>query len=155
MAFLHNLKLWLSPPRILDPDFGDLVFIYISKWPERSYWEAEWKFPPTGTVVAIALRGGEAGPDSETRQFYLNLLSRYDAILRACRPELERVFRTWRNAQLPENIFGVVKLTGFGVEDPAEQPVRWDISFETTDDNWLGISIPFVGETAQEAMVDT
>jgi hypothetical protein len=31
--------------------------------------------------------------------------------------------------------------------------VRCDISFETTGDEYLGISIPFVGETAMEAEV--
>jgi hypothetical protein len=36
MRFLHNCKLWLSPLRMTDPDFGNLVFIHSSKFPERS-----------------------------------------------------------------------------------------------------------------------
>ncbi len=97
MAFLHNLKLWLSPLRMTDPDFGNLLFMHISRWPERSYWECEWNFPKTGTVVSIALPGGESGPLPEARQFYLSLPARYDQILAECRPRLEKVFNDWLN----------------------------------------------------------
>jgi len=62
MGFLHNLKFWLSPPKMTDPDFGNLTFMHIGKHPERSYWECEWAFPPSGTVIEITLNGGESGP---------------------------------------------------------------------------------------------
>jgi hypothetical protein len=52
-------------------------------------------------------------------------------------------------------MFTVVKLTGFGLKNPKEHPIRWDVSFETTGENWLGITIPFVAEAAMEAVVDT
>ena len=44
---------------------------------------------------------------------------------------------------------------GREVEDLRAQPVAWDIAFETTGEMWLGITIPFVGDTAKEAVVDT
>jgi hypothetical protein len=49
----------------------------------------------------------------------------------------------------------VVKLAGFDVEDPKARPLERDISFETTGEKWLGIVIPFRGDTPQEAVVDT
>lgn len=155
MRFLHNLKLWLSPPKMIDPDFGNLTFLHMEKHPERSYWECQWMFRPTGTVVGITLRGGESGPSNDARQFYLGLPERYDSILTACRPGLEQVFRDWRAGHVPEDVFTAVKLTGFGLEDPKEQPIRWDVGFETTDDDWLAITIPFVGDSPEEPVVDT
>jgi hypothetical protein len=155
MGLLRNLKLWLSPPRMNDPAFGSLVFMHISKWPERSYWECEWSFPETGTVVGISLPGGEAGPQPEAREFYLGLPKRFKHILVLCRPKLEQAFRDWRKRELPQDIFTVLKLAGFGLEDPKEQPVRWDVGFETTDDDWLGITIAFVGDTPMDPVVDT
>ncbi len=155
MRFLHNLKLWLSPPKMTDPDFGNLTFMHIGKHPERSYWEGEWMFPRTGTVVGITLRGGERGPDNEARQFYLGLPARFDTIRIACRPSLEQVFRNWRGGHVPQDVFTAVKLTGFGVEDPQELPIRWEVGFETTDGDWLGITIPFVGDRPNEPLVDT
>jgi hypothetical protein len=154
MGFLRNLKLWLLPLRMTDPDFGNLVFIHISKWPERSYWECEWMFPATGTVTIIAFPGDENGPRPEPRPFYLGLPGRFGQILAACRPRLEQVFNDHLHRPLPQDIFTVVKLAGFSLEDPKEQPARWDISFETTGYEYLGISIPFVGDAAMEAEVD-
>ena len=129
--------------------------MHIGKHPERSYWECEWIFPKTGSPVAVALRGGESGPSPEVREFYLSLSGQFERIMALCRPRLEQVFTEWFGQSLPENIFVVLKLSGFGVEDPKEQPVRWDVSFETTGEKWLGITIPFVGDTPSEATVDT
>lgn len=155
MTFLHNLKLWLSPLRITDPDFGNLVFMHFSKFPERSYWECEWTFPKTGLPVAIALKGGENGPRPEAREFYLSLPERFEEIMVSCRPQLDQVFKEWLGQSLPDDAFRVLKLSGFGLEDPEERPVRWDVSFETTGEKWLGVTVPFVGDAAGKATVDT
>jgi hypothetical protein len=155
MGFLHNLKLRFSPPRITDPDFGSLLFMFIPNRPERSYWECEWTFPKTGTTISISLPGGESGPMPEARQFYLGLPARFDRILALSRPKLEQVFKAWLDQDLPQDIFTVVKLAGFGLEDAKARPVQWDISFETTGAKWLGITIPFVNDIAQDAFVDT
>jgi len=155
MGFLHNLNLRFSPPRIDDPDFGTLLFMFISNAPERSYWEGEWKFPSTGTDISIALPGDERGPLPEARHFYLSLPGRFAEVLEAARPRLQNVFREWLRQDLPEDIFTVVKLAGFDVEDLRERPLKWDISFETTGEKWLGIVVPFVGDAPLEATVDT
>jgi hypothetical protein len=155
MGILRNLKLRFSTPRITDPDFGSLLFMFIANAPEKSYWECEWTFPKTATVINIVLPGGEDGPMPEARQFFLSLPGRYDQILAAARPKLEQVFKTWLQQDLPQDIFTVLELGGFGVEDPRVQPVEWDVEFETTGEKWLGITIPFIGDIAQEAIVDT
>ena len=155
MKFLHNLKLWLKPPRIVDPDFGSLHFIHISKRPERSYWEGEWVFPGTDTVVAISLDGDENGPKPRTREFYLGLPARFTQILTLSRPQLQQVFQKWLHKPLPPDICSAVELSGFSLEESESNPVHWNISFETIDDPWLSVTIPFVGDQAMEAIVDT
>ncbi len=155
MSIFHNLKLRLSPLRINDPDFGPLLFIFIPNAPDQSYWEGEWTFPKTGSKISIGLPGDEHGPHSAARQFYLKLPGRFEQIISAARPELQKVLSKWRQQDLPPDIFTVITLTGFGLENPKEQPLRWDISFETTGDTWLSITIPFVRDTAQPSIVDT
>ena len=155
MSLLHNLKLRFKPPRIADPDFGALLFMFIPNFPERSYWECEWTFPNTGSVISIGIPGGEEGPSSAARQFYLDLPGRFEEILEAARPRIVEVFRTCLEQDLPQDIFTVVKLSGFGLEDVKSRPLQWNISFETTGKKWLGIVVPFVGDTAQQAIVDT
>jgi len=155
MSFLKSLKLRFSPPRLSDADFGNLLFMYIANAPERSYWECEWKFPRTGTIISIAIPGDDTGPDSRARKFFLALPTRFESIVAACRPQLQEVFSHWLQRDLPADIFSVVKLAGFDLEDPQETLPKWDIAFETTGDKWLGIRIPFVGEVPQKAVVDT
>ncbi len=155
MSILHDLKLKLTPPRITDPDLGSMVFLSDLIAPERSYWECEWTFPKTGTAITISLPGDENGPAPETREFYLSLPERFEAILAAARPKLEKIFEEWLKQDLPQDIFSALKLTGFEIEDAKTLPLRWDISFETTGELWLGIIIPFIGDTAQAAVVDT
>lgn len=155
MGFLRNLKLWLHPPRMSDPDFGTLVFMHSSKAPERSYREGESNFPNTGTLVFISLRGDESGPTLDAKRFYLGLPDRFEQILATCRPKLEKFFEDWLGQPLPPNIFSALKLSGFDVEDLSQRPIHWDVSLEATGDKWLGITVPFVGETATEAWVDT
>lgn len=155
MGIIHNLKLRFSPPQITDPDFGNLRFMFVPNAPERSCWECEWRFPKTGTEICILFPGDESGPLPEARKFYLSLPGRFEQILAAARPRLEEVFRFRLQRELPQDIFTVVSLAGFGMESPTAQPVRWDVEFEMTGDVWLGITIPFVDEMAQKAVVDT
>jgi len=155
MGLLHNLKLRFSPPRMTDPDFGSLLFMFIPNAPERSYWECEWTFPETGSMVSIAMPGGESGPMPEARQFYLSLPGRFEELLTAARPKLEQVLKTWLQGELPQDLFTAVKLAGFGIENLRARPVEWNIGFETTGEKWLGITIRFAGDEPQEAVVDT
>jgi hypothetical protein len=155
MEFLHNMKLWLSPTKITDPVFGNLIFMHIEKHLERSYWEGRWTLPGFAHVVEVFLRGGEDGPHEDARRFYLNLPGRFEQILESCRPPLASVFRGWLNRDLPDDIFSKLKLASFDVDDAESSPLRWSVSFETTDENWLGIMVPFVDDAAGEAEVDT
>ena len=149
------MKLWLSPPKIVDPIFGDLVFMHTEKRPERSYWEGEWTLPGSGYSVGISLRGGERGPSEDSRRFYLSLPDRIEQIVERCRPPLARVFREWLNKDLPDDLFQELKLTGFNVDDPKGHPLHWSVWFETTGEKWLGIEIPFIDDAAGDAEVDT
>jgi hypothetical protein len=101
------------------------------------------------------LPGDEAGPFPESREFFLALPAKFDEILMLARPKIQAVFHEWLNRTLPENIFTEVKLTGFDLENARVSLVRWHISFETLGDKWLGITIPFVDNIPQDAVVDT
>jgi hypothetical protein len=156
MGFWENLKRRLSPPRMLDPDFGPLLFMYIPNAPERSYWEADdWLFRPTQTRIGIALPGPKEGPLQEGRQFYLQLVDRFDNIMEHVRPELDRVAREWLGRPLATDLWADFKLAGFDVEEPSANLVEWTVSFEATGETWLGVTIPFLDNDVRPAVVDT
>jgi hypothetical protein len=96
LKFLEALRLRWRPPRIVDNEFGALIYMYISTAPERSYWECEgWVFPPTQTRVGISLPGNLEGPTADARRFYRGLGARFEDCLTRARPELEMAFETW------------------------------------------------------------
>lgn len=154
MSILGDLKTAVRPLRLVDPDFGKITFIRIKRHPERSYWEGELALA-NGMVASICIPGDEDGPSAAAREFYLKLPERFDGIVETCRPKLEQVFREWRQQDLPENILSVLSSVGFDVENPGSMPVRWGVTFETKGNKWLGIAIPFVDDSAGEAIVDT
>jgi hypothetical protein len=156
MGFIDRLLSPFKPPERMDPDFGRLLYMHIARDPAKSYWEAEWLFPPTGTRIAIGLPGTkEGGPLPEARVFYLATVPRFAEILARVRPALDRVFTRWLSRPLPADLWSELKLAGIGLEDPRTTPMEWDVSFETTGTKWLGITVPFVGEEPGDAVVDT
>lgn len=152
---LKTLKLRLRPPRLQDPVFGQLTYMYIPRDPGRSYWEGEWLFPPTRTRVAVSLPGGIEGPAESGRTFYLKLAARFGEIIQKARPLLDQVFLQWLGRPINPDIWQDVELGGFGVEDPAADPLAWDVGFETKGEKWLGITVPFVGDDPQQPVIDT
>jgi|SoiMetStandDraft_2_1073263.scaffolds.fasta_scaffold02037_9 hypothetical protein len=155
MGLLTQLRLRFRPPVLDDPDFGRLLYMYIPRYPARSYWEGEWWFPPTNTKVTVSLPGTLAGPRESGRAFYLGLPARFDQLIERVRPVLDEVFRQWLGRPLRADVWQDVKLGGFGVEDPDVVPIRWDVGFETVGEKWLGITIPVVGEEPQNPTIDT
>src|SRR5437867_7875098 len=121
----------------------------------NSYWEGEWLFPATRTKVAIALPGGLDGPDIKARAFYLELSTQFDHVVKQVWPALDRVFREWIGRPLDTDLWKDVRLSGFGVEPLNIVPITWDVMFETTGEKWLAITVPFVGDSPQDPVVDT
>src|SRR5262245_41123145 len=131
MGLLDWLMLTLKPPRLDDPDFGRLTFMYISNAPEKSYWEAEWRFLPVGYEVSIALPGDKSGPAPGAKAFYFSRAAEFERILALVRPGLDAVCRQWLGRPLAEDMWNDVKLAGFSVDDLGETPLSWDVAFET------------------------
>lgn len=155
MRLLNKVLRRFQPRSIDDPTFGRLLFMSVKHDASKSYWEGEWTFPPTGTAISIGLPGGEEGPLAESRAFFIDMPGRFDGVLKAVRPALDSVFREWLGRPINEDIWSDVQLAGFGLENPMAAPVEWDIGFETTGEKWLGITVPFVGDSPQTPVVDT
>ena len=129
MSLLDRVLSHFRPPTLDDPDFGRLLYMHIARDPSRSYWECEWRFPPTGTHISIGLPGSKAGPLPESRAFFLALAPGFSDIMTKVRPAVDRVVREWLGRPLAVNLWEDVKLAGFGLEDPREMPTRWDVAF--------------------------
>jgi hypothetical protein len=152
MKFFKAIRDRFRTPRMVDPDFGELAYM-------GSYWEGEWTFPPTETTISIFLPGDESGPYPESRQWNFDLIPRYPKILELAKPlltsKLADMADWWLEGDMPEDIFTVVRLTGFGVTDPRTDPIEWNVSFETIGDRWVSVTVNFVGDEPEVASADT
>jgi hypothetical protein len=43
---------------------------------------------------------------------------------------------------------------GLAVKDPRENPVQWDVSFDAKGDEYLGVQIRFIGDSAMPPEVE-
>jgi hypothetical protein len=155
MKLLNRLLAPFLPPAIEDSDFGTLHFVHVPRNPAKSYWECEWLFQPTNTRIPIALAGGDEGPTTAARNFYLQLRDEFPRILNVARPKINRAILDWLNRPLNTNLWEDVRLHGFSADDLEANPIEWHISFETTGSKWISIKVPFRGDVPQEPVIET
>ncbi|HET9887185.1 MAG TPA: hypothetical protein VFR10_06690 [bacterium] len=155
MKLLQRILAPFIPPVLVDPDFGALLYMNIPRNPSKSYWECEWMFPPTKSRIAIALPGGPDGPAAASREFYLKLREDFPRVLELARPKVNQAILDWLNRPLNTDLWIDVKLSGFGIDDLEANPPDWEMSFETTGEKWISITIPFKGEVPGDPIIDT
>lgn len=155
MSIFGKVLKRFQPQTTEDPVFGRLTYMHIKQDPTKSYWEAEYVFPPTGKVVSAGLQGGKDGPLPESREFYLGMQDRFADLMKTVLPILDQVFQERLGRPLSADPWADIEFAGFDVDDPTEQPCKWDAMFEATGEKWLGITVPFVGEKVQPPVIDT
>lgn len=151
MNFFKRIKLFFSPRVIQDEMLGKLTFIYISNFPERSYWEGEWLFPTTQTVITILLKGGESGPLPEFLEWYRGLPARYSKVIKTVEQKLADAYEELYSKKPPRDFVNQFTFAGASVLDPRAQDVEWDLSFDITVGDVYSVTVPFVGDKAGNA----
>lgn len=155
MAPLDLIRHKFSSKTLIDPIFGEATFIAMPRAPHKAYWECQWRFPVTSSVINIAMPGDENGPFPETRNFYTDLADRFHKHLLTAKPHLQKAFNAQYGIELPKDIFSVMTLSGFDLENPHTSPRRWEMSFTTRPHlKSRFFTIPFEGDTALPAIID-
>ena len=158
MSLFDRSDDWLQvAPQVSDPDFGRMTFWRNAKEPERSFWEGLWSHPTVEEPLYVALPGPFAGPFPEARQFALQLASsaRLAAVLQTARSRIEPVFLEWTGRELSADMDDDLNFVGIALEGLGTSPMRWELSFEVLGDEMVFISVPMLGDVAQEAYVET
>jgi hypothetical protein len=149
-----------SPSRrrvIDDATFGRLTYSDYD-----SIWYGRWRFPPSGTTVAISLPGDRHGPLPGIKDFFKELPDRFESILSSVRPRLDEIFRRWLRRPISDSLWDDLELVRFSVEDPEAQPPEWSMHFELADkdcdeedeeDEWLEITVFLSGDSREAAIV--
>lgn len=150
MSIFSNIKCFLSPPTINDPDFGKLVFCKLKD--DHSYWAGEWTLPGKGIPLRIELPGDKDGLLPDASEMLFRIANNFNGISASCRPFLESAFQELLQRPLPQLAFlTVLKPDVLRLEHPSHvMPDQWTISFVKADEPYLAVVIWFANMTPQE-----
>jgi len=143
--------------KMQDPDFGEMTFMEVAEHPERSYWEGEWRYPPTGTRIGVFIPGDASGLMGEARAFIMQKQHEWDKIISAVFPKLFPEYTEWAKRALSADILSDLDLASISVELPIVLPITWEISFETKEEEekWRYFNVGMKDWTVEYVSVDT
>ncbi len=74
-------------------------------------------------------------------EFYLELSTQFDHVVKQVSPALDRVFREWIGRPLDTDLWKDVRLSGFGVEPLNIVPITWDDFTKVLEDDQLWLLV--------------
>ncbi len=159
MGLFSGFGDWLSSVlggrTVDDPVFGRLSYCEVGGHPTRSFWSGDdYYFSPTETTIPVTIRGGVDGPLPAEREFHLRMEERFEGIMEIVEPIIDQVFQDRLGRPLGKHIWDEIQFFGFDAEDALGQPPKWGVDFVSTgEENWLEITVSFVGEEVQPPIV--
>lgn len=119
---LNWLRRLLSGPiRVTDPLFGEMRYM-------QGYWEAQGRFPPTGSDLEYFVTGDAAGPAPAHRQAFEEIIERFPMILPPVRQLLQRAAD--RDRQDESEVLAL-EVSGIEVPERLSPDVAWELLFES------------------------
>jgi len=117
-----------------DAFFGEMTFMEIPNDPAQSYFECARYFKPIDGVVELGVTGQLSGPTQRQKDFFAQLEDNYELIVAAVVLIIESKFRNWKPDFKIGNFEQEFKLVWLEIPACDQQPVEWEISYETVHD---------------------
>jgi hypothetical protein len=117
-----------------DAFFGEMTYMEVSNDPAQSYFECARYFKPIDRVVELGVTGQMSGPTQRQKAFFTQLENDYPLIAAAVVPIIENEFRNWKPEFKIGNFGQEFKLTWLAIPICDQQPVEWELAFETVHD---------------------
>jgi len=136
MSFIS--KLFRKKPSYIHPVFGTMGFSNIRSG--QSYWEGHAYFAPTKTTIEVFVDGDESGVAAGTEEFYEEAQKRYQGLVIAFRPEINRQLSGLSKIRVPDDFDASYRLSSISVID---RKIRsdWTLFFDCLFDENFSVSI--------------
>lgn len=151
---LFNLFKKTPTPTLEHPVFGTLTFMEIKRNPENKYFEGAGTFAPTNNEIEYFIPADISGPTQQQVDFYEKLQSNYPAISSKCSELIESEFRNWKEDFKINDFNSEFKLVAINIPEFKNDPIEWDMAFETEHDENHQFTVYFEGEEANRVGVD-
>ncbi|RYE88978.1 MAG: hypothetical protein EOO37_05850 [Cytophagaceae bacterium] len=121
-------------PQIEDGFFGTMLFMEDSKDPAKSYFECQRYFRPSGENIGLSVTGPLSGPTQRQKDFFNQVETNYPLLVDKLMPIIEERFGAWMPLPVIKAFAREFKLGYFLIPTREEQPMAWEITFDTVHD---------------------
>jgi hypothetical protein len=140
--------------KIADAFFGELVFIEMSNDSSRSYFECERYFKPIGEKIGLSVTGGLSGPTQEQKSFFNQIEADYFSLAPGWATLIEQRFSAWMPTPVIKDFTKEFKPSYLSIPTCEEQPVEWEITFDTVHDLNHIVTVGMLDYEPQYVQVD-
>lgn len=141
-------------PQTGDEFFGALLFREDVKDPAKNYFECQRIFAPSGKMIEIALAGQLSGPTQPQKDFFRQLEIDYFLLIARLKEAIEQAFSAWMKLPVIQNFEVEFRPTYLSIPTCEEQPVAWEITFDTVHDLNHIVTVEMLGYEPQYVRVD-
>ncbi len=143
-----------KPIKIGDAFFGEMQWIEIANDPSKSYFECARYFKPTGKKISLLVTGTFHGPTQHQKDFFTQVEANYPLLVDKIVPIIEAEFGAWMPLPVIKNFVAEFKPTGLEIPLCDQQPIEWEITFDTVHDPSHIVTVGMLGYEPQYVRVD-
>ena len=120
--------------KVDDAFFGEMIVIEISNNPVESYFECERYFKPSGEKIALGVTGSVSGPTQRQKDFFMQIENDYSLLIAKFALVIETRLGAWTAVPVTKEFEAEFKPTYFSIPTCDQQPIAWEIAFDTVHD---------------------
>lgn len=140
--------------KIGDAFFGEMVFVEIANDPLKNYFECERYFRPGGEKIGLSITGSLSGPTQRQKDFFTQVENDYSLLIPRLVRIIEREFGAWMASPFIKDFAKEFKPGYLSIPTCEEQPVEWEIAFDTVHDVNHTVTVGLLGYEPQYVQVD-
>lgn len=134
--------------------FGEMQFIGTVNSLAQSYFECQRYFKPIGEPIELNVTGTLAGPNQRQRDFFTWVEREYMTLVPKLVPLLEQEFGAWMPQPIIKDFYAEFKPTFLDIPTCDQQPIEWEIVFDTVHDLNHIVTVGMLGAEPQYVRID-
>jgi len=146
--------LFSKPVRIGDAFFGEMLFMEVKSDPSISYFECERYFKPSGEKIGLSVTGSLSGPTQRQKDFFTQVENDYPLLFTKLIPIIEAEFGAWMPQPIIKDFEAEFKPTFLDIPSCNQQPIEWEIVFDTVHDVNHTVTVGMLGDEPQYVRID-
>jgi hypothetical protein len=143
-----------KPVKIADAFFGEMQWIKVANDPSKSYFECERYFKPSGKNIDVSVTGSPSGPTQQQKEFFAQVEAEYSLLIAKLIPLMEAEFGAWMPLPVIKSFVAEFKPIGLDIPACDQQPIEWEIAFDTVHDANHTVTVGLLGYEPQYVRID-